>query len=310
MRRTLGDDVPASVLPVLDAIDVLRDHDCTVERLSGGLTNMNYKIEAGAATYVLRISPPGAELLDIDRVNEHHNSVRADRVGVGAPVVAWEPAHNALLVGFIEGRTFDDSTFSEPGMIPRVAHAVRRLHSSERFMHDFDMFRLQRRYLGIVTERGFRLPERYLDFLPLAERIRGACAVQPSPTVPCNNDLLAANFIDDGADIRIIDYEYSGNNDPCFELGNIWSECHLSAEGLEELLETYYGAHLRNRIARARLLGLMSQYGWTLWGSIQASTSTLDFDFWGWAMEKYERALVTFGSSELDRLIDDVQRED
>ncbi len=128
--------------------------------------------------------------------------------------------------------------------------------------------------------------------------------------MPCNNDLLAANFIDDGDKIWLIDYEYAGNNDACFELGNIWSECHLTDDQLEELVEAYYGRPLRNKVARAQLQGLMSRYGWTLWASIQHASSTLDFDFWGWGMEKYDRAVAVFTSSTFDRLLDEVQRPD
>ena len=109
--------------------------------------------------------------------------------------------------------------------------------------------------------------------------------------MPCNNDLLAANFIDDGEQVRIIDYEYAGNNDACFELGNIWSECHLTLDELEELITAYYGKPLRNKVARAQLQGLMSRYGWTLWASIQHHSSPLDFDFWSWGMEKYDAAV-------------------
>ena len=47
-------------------------------------------------------------------------------------------------------------------------------------------------------------------------------------------------------------------------------------------MEAYDGALLRHRVARARLWGLMSKYGWTLWGSIQHSVSAIDFDFWAW----------------------------
>ena len=87
----------------------------------------------------------------------------------------------------------------------------------------------------------------------------------------------------------MIDYEYSGNNEPSFELGNVWSESNLSLEQLERLVAEYYGAPFVNKVARCRVWGLMSKYGWTLWGSIQDGVSDLDFDFWGWAMEKYER---------------------
>jgi len=142
------------------------------------------------------------------------------------------------------------------------------------------------------------------------EDARKALAVRRAGTVPCNNDLLAANFIDDGERIWIIDYEYSGNNDPCFELGNIWGECGLSVDALAELITAYYGTALRNKIARARLLGLVGKYGWTLWGAIQRATSPLDFDFWAWAMERYEAAAEGLTSRDFSALLDDVQRED
>jgi len=169
-------------------------------------------------------------------------------------------------------------------------------------------FEIQSGYLRIVREHGYRLPDDYLEYGPAVERIRGALAVRAEPTVACNNDLLAGNFIDDGDAVRLIDYEYSGNNDPCFELGNIWSECHLDLDQLEHLVTAYYGRHLVNKVARARLQGLMGQYGWTLWASIQEATSDLDFEFWPWGMEKYERAVATFRSPELDQLLEAVQR--
>jgi thiamine kinase-like enzyme len=137
-----------------------------------------------------------------------------------------------------------------------------------------------------------------------------AMRVRAEPTVPCNNDLLAENFIDVGGELKLIDYEYSGNNDACFELGNVWSESNLSAEQLDELVTLYYGERLRNKIARARLWGLMSKYGWTLWASIQDGMSDLDFDFWGWGMEKYDRAVPEFDGPDFDRLLDEVQRAD
>jgi thiamine kinase-like enzyme len=177
-------------------------------------------------------------------------------------------------------------------------------------VNDFDMFDLQRQYLGVVRQNGFRLPERYLEFAPQVALMEQALAVRAEATVPCNNDLLAGNFLDDGTKIWLIDYEYGGNNDPCFELGNIWSECHLSLTQLAELVEVYYGRRTRNKLARAQLLGLMSKYGWTLWASIQQASSTVDFDFWTWGMEKYDRAVTMFTGGELGGLIEDVQRSD
>src|SRR5262249_37085736 len=191
-----------------------------------------------------------------------NNSGAAAAAGVGAPVVASLPGDHLLVLGYIEGRTFTNADVSEPANLPRIARACRRLHAGPRFSGDFDMFVIQRRYLSVADEHGFAIPARYRDFAGRVEDARGALAARPARTVPCNNDLLAANFIDDGQQIWLIDYEYSGNNDPCFELGNIAGECGLSGDALAELVTCYYGRPRPSKTARAQLLGLVGKYGW------------------------------------------------
>jgi thiamine kinase-like enzyme len=296
------DDVLAAVPELADA------H--SVEPLAGGLTNTNYKVVSPGGAYVVRISGRDTGLLAIDRENEAWNTRCAAEAGVGAPFVAWLPDHDALVLRFLDGEVMDAETLRRGDRLPAIARACRRLHGARRFLHDFDMFEIQRGYVRVVQQRGFRLPERYLEFEPQVHALESAMRVQREDTVPCNNDLLAENFIDCGGEMRLIDYEYSGNNEPSFELGNIWSESNLSLEQLEQLVAEYYGAPLRNKVARCRLWGLMSKYGWTLWGSIQVGISDIDFDFWGWAMEKYDRAVDEFDGPEFEGLLADVQRDD
>ena len=294
---------------VLAAVPELRDSQ-SVEPLTGGLTNTNYKVTSPSGCYVVRISGKDTSLLAIDRENELHNTIAAAETGVGAPFVAAVPEHDALVLGYLEGEVMDAAKLRRGDRIGAIASACRRLHSGRRFLQDFDMFEIQPRYLAIVRERGFRLPDRYEDFKPQVRELERALRARPEQTVPCNNDLLAENFIDVGGELRLIDYEYSGNNEPSFELGNVWSESDLSLDQLEELVDAYWGRPLRNKVARARLWGLMSKYGWTLWGSIQVGISDLDFDFWGWATEKYERAVEELDSRQFEQLLSDVQRED
>ena len=299
-----------SLEDVLESVPELRDAE-HVEPLPGGLTNTNYKVTTPHGSYVIRLSHKDSGLLAIDRANEVHNTKAAADAGVGAPFVASLPEHDALVIGFLEGRALSpDDLRSRGELIPLVADACRRLHAAQPFLQDFDMFQIQRRYLGVVLERGFQLPDRYLDFEPQVRAIEEAMRARAEPKVPCNNDLLAENFIDLGGELRLIDYEYSGNNDACFELGNIWSESNLSLAQLEELVGCYYGAPLRNKVARARLWGLVAKYGWMLWASIQDGVSELDFDFWSWGMEKYERAVLEFDGSDFERLLVEVRRED
>ena len=276
----------------------------TVADLDGGLTNRNVKVETAGGSYVIRMWSDDGALLAIDRDNEHASSLRAAAVGVGAPVVAYLPDLNALVIEFVEGRTLSAEDLRGGFPLGRVAEAVRTLHSADLFEQDFDMFEIQRRYLELVSERGFRLPDRYREFEPQVEEIRRALAHGAEARVPCNNDLLAENFIDAGDHLWLIDYEYSGNNEPSFELGNIWSESGLSLDQLEELVAAYYGGPDPAKVARARLWGLMSKYGWTLWASIQDGVSRIDFDFWSWGMEKYDRAVAEFDGPDFPGLLE------
>ena len=287
----------------LDLVPTLAGRQRTVEPLPGGLTNTNLKVTVDGHHYVARLSSPSANLLAIDRAAEHLNSVAAAASGTAPAVVDFVPAARVLLIEWIDGRTLEAADLRRDALLPAVAAACRQLHAGPRFCVDFDMFDVQRRYLDTVQQRGFRLPDRYTEFMPLLAEIRKVLGLRPPDTVPCNNDLLAANFIDDGKQLWLIDYEYSGNNDPCFELGNIWSESNLTDRQLDMLVTSYFGCHSAAATARARLQGLVSQYGWTLWGVIQNAVSDIDFDFWTWAMEKYERAVATFDSPELTKLL-------
>ena len=299
----------AQIEDILELVPELRGAHA-VSELAGGLTNTNYKVETDEGAYVVRMSAKDAGLLAIDRQNEYENTVAAAEAGVGAAVVGYLPEQGVLVLEFIEGQTQTAEDLRRGDRLDWVAAACRRLHGARRFRDDFNMFRIQQRYLGLVQARGFRLPDGYVDHEPQVRGIEEAMSVRDEGTVPCNNDLLAENFIDVGDRFRLIDYEYSGNNDACFELGNVWSESNLRLEHLDELVRRYYGRPLRNKVARARLWGLMSKYGWTLWASIQDGVSDIDFDFWSWGMEKYERAVAEFEGPDFERLLEDVTRED
>ena len=274
-----------------------------VTPIAAGLTNKNYRLDVAGKTFFVRIPGPATDLLAIDRANELDNTRAAAEAGVGPKVVHYEPESGALLLEWIDGRTMSSAAFAEPGTPARIAEALRRLHAGPRFSDAFDMFRLSEFYLGVVEERSIRIPDGYREELPKVALIEAALATHPRATVPCHNDLLAENYIDDGRKLWIVDYEYSGNNDPTFELGNTAQELGFDAARQEELCAAYFGEATPALLARMRLQMIMSDVGWTLWAAIQAAVSSIDYDFWGWAEERWGRASTAFGRDDFDDLL-------
>jgi len=281
-------------------ISLWRGRDVTVTTLSGGLTNENYLVEAGADRYVMRIPGASTELLSIDRVNEVHNARAAASTGIGPAVLEHLPQLDVMVLEFIPGPTMSAKTLQTASMVRRMAESFKRLHAAPRFLKDFDMFRLIEDYLRIIDEHQVPIPPDYRGRLPQLMEIERAVRVGALRSVSCHNDLLCENFIDDGECLRIVDYELSGNNDACFDLGNTAQEASLDDDLRAVLCEAYFGRLDPQQLARMNLFALMSDVGWTLWGAIQAKISTLDFDFTDYYTTRWNRALEVMESDRFD----------
>ncbi len=280
----------------------------SVVPLSGGLTNSNFKVEVDGAPYFVRVPGASTELLAVNRDNEYQNSKAAHEAGVGPKVLFHLPEYNVMVLEFLDGKTMSKDSLNEAGMPTRMAQAIKKLNQGPRFLLDFNMFRLTEYYLSLCKERDIKIPDGYLDKVPTVEQIEKAMLVNPLPSVPCNNDLLAENYIDDGKQLWLIDYEYSGNNDPTFELGNTCQEMQFNDEQIAEVCAAYFGAATPDKIARMKLNMIMSDIGWGLWAAIQAKISTIEFDFWGWAIERWGRAVEKMDSREFEGWVRDVQK--
>jgi thiamine kinase-like enzyme len=278
-----------------------------VSQLSGGLTNENYLVEAAGQKYVMRIPGRSTELLSIDRASEVYNTKAAATTGIGPSVLEHVPGVDVLVLEFIEGQTMSAATLQSKEMASRMALSFRRLHASPRFLQGFNMFRLIEAYLGIVGAHQVTIPAGYRDWVPAIAEIEGATAAGALLSVPCHNDLLCENFIDDGDALRIVDYELSGNNDPCFDLGNTAQEAGFDQELRAALCSAYFGREDKRQLARMNLFALMSDVGWTLWGAIQAKISAVEFDFRAYYTGRWERALEVLRSERLATWLDEAK---
>jgi thiamine kinase-like enzyme len=298
-------------MPIIDEvvakIEDWRGKNISIQQISGGLTNANFKVEVEGTPYFVRVPGESTELLAVDRANEYHNSKAAAEAGVGPKVLYHLPEYNVMVLEFLTGKTMSKELLSADGMPTRMAKVIKKLHGGPRFLLDFNMFRLTEYYLQICAERDIRIPDGYLNRMPTVARIEQAMNVKPLTTVPCNNDLLAENYIDDGKHLWLIDYEYSGNNDPTFELGNTCQEMQFNEEQIREVCAAYFGEASPAIIARMKLNMIMSDVGWGLWAAIQAKISKIDFDFWGWAIERWGRAIEKMDSAEFSTWLEEIQ---
>src|SRR5919108_1508610 len=260
-----------------------------VEPLGGGITNRNYRVQVGGQAFVLRVPAATGALLGIDRSVEHQASRLAAAAGVGPEVVAFIEPEGALVTRFVDGRGVSDAQVHEPAMLVRIAHALRRIHQAGRVNGTFSPFRVVEAYAVTAVRHGGRLPPEHERAAPLALAIEQA--LPSEPPVLCHNDLLNANFIDDGATIRIVDWEYAGMGDRYFDFGNFAVNHQLSEDDELQLLSAYFGRATPGQLARLRLMRLMSDFREAMWGVVQQSISELDFDFAGYAQKHFNRLL-------------------
>src|SRR5690349_4835844 len=266
----------------MQRVPELAGRSLTLTALSGGITNRNFLVTADGRPerYVIRLAGNDTHLLGISREVEHAATVAAAGVGVGPEVVAFIRPDGYLVTRFIEGAPVSDTQVHEPATLARVADSLRRIHDGPPIPGLFIPLRIVEAYRALAAGRGVPVPPEYELAMALARRIELALLSNPIELRPCHNDLLNANFIDDGTRIRIVDWEYAGMGDPFFDLGNFSINHELTPDEDAELLSAYDGAdraHDRTaRLARLALMRVVSDFREAMWGVLQQGISSLD----------------------------------
>jgi thiamine kinase-like enzyme len=264
------------------------------EVLGGGITNHNLKVEVDGERFVLRVAGKGTNLLGIDRVVEVAATEAAAALGIGPEVVEFVEPEGWLVTRFIEGGIPSVERMRQPDMLARVAAALRAYHDGPEIPGTFDSFRVVEVYRRTALDRGGAVPERYEWAHEIAGRIEAKRSAETP--VPCHNDLLNANFLDDGERLRIVDWEYAGMGDRFFDLANFSINHELDAAQSETLLAAYFGAARSEDVAALELMRFMSDFREAMWGVVQTAVSELDFDFGGYAAEHFDRLRRTAAS--------------
>jgi thiamine kinase-like enzyme len=266
----------------------------TLTPISGGLTNRNFLVAAAGSPdrHVLRLAGNDTHLLGISRELEHAATVAAAGVGVGPEVTAFLRPEGYLVTRFIVGTPVAADAMHDAGTLGRVADSLRRVHGGPPVPGLFLPLRVAEMYGALARARGVRLPAVHAEADGIGRRIERACLAHPIELVPCHNDLLNANLIDDGARIRIVDWEYAGMGDPWFDLGNL----SINHELTEDEDRVLVAAWLQRdptplEAGRVTLMRVVSDLREAMWGVLQEAVSDLEVDFRAYAAAHLERLL-------------------
>lgn len=262
----------------------------TLEPIEGGITNQNFVVIDQGKKFFVRMGDD-IPLHGVMRFNELEASIAAAKVGL-SPAVAYH-APGVLILNFIEGKTLTEAEIRQDVYLERI---LPMLHTCHRELAQqirgpaliFWVFHVIRDYLGTLQNDGSRSS----DMLPRLQE-KGAvleAAVGSVDIVYGHNDLLAANFIDDGNRLWLVDWDYAGYNSPLFDLANLASNNSLSRNQEDWLLQHYFNAPIsdqtRHGFEAMKCASLLRE---TLWSMVSEIHSQLDFDFVAYTRENLER---------------------
>ncbi len=266
-----------------------------VRPLDGGLTNQNFVVESHGQTFVARLGRD-IPVHGIVRAHELAASLAAHAAGLSPAVVHAE--HGILITAFIEGRTLTAQDVCNPANLDRLIDLVRRCHRDvPRFLRGgcpmFWVFHVVRDYAHRLRGES----SRYAGVLPnlLEKSARLELAVGAIDVVFGHNDLLAANLIDDGRRLWLIDWEYAGFNSPLFDLGGLASNSQMPKAQAEALIAAYFDRpiddDLRRRGAAMTAASLLRE---AMWSMVSESHSSLPFDYQGYTAENLSRFALAY----------------
>jgi thiamine kinase-like enzyme len=315
IRRGARLDGVCSALARIPLFKDVRPEAVKLEPLDS-LTNATYKVTTGGLAYTLRL--PGKDTYEyVDRVAEEHNARIMAAAGVNAKVLYFDATDGTMLSEFVEGVSMTETSFGdEPDAPARVALALKRVHRlGPVFKSRFDVFAMIEVYLGMLRKLGAPLPEDYHEVAQGAEAVRRVLDATPMPLSPCHNDPWPANFLDAGGRLYIIDWEFSGMNDPMWDLGDLSVEAGFELEQDRVMMEAYYGAGVPLALyfySRLALYKALSDLLWALWGLIQHANDNPRNDFLAYALGRFGRCKALMGSTEFGRHVNAawVRRQD
>ena len=283
------------------------------ETLGGGITNANYLVTVEgddgpeAGRYVLRIPGEGTDAF-IDRTRELRNHAAAAATGVTPPLLFQIEPGPCTVVPFIDGETMHPTSIAgHPDRLDKIVDAMRTYHAGARFENEIRFFEMLRDYQAMAHDADAPRPAEF-DLLERAsDEIEAAMSRREPAPVAAHCDLLSENFIlDRDGKMWIIDWEYAGRTDPCFDLGDFCVEHPFTVAEKEAMIRRYCGELDERLYYRMLLYEIVCDLWWAVWAMIQSRISKLDFDFYVYGADRARRACVNAANPDYRRWLDGV----
>lgn len=257
--------------------------------LSGGITNLNFKIEADGRAYVIRLAGEGTDMLGIKRDVEHAANKAAGELGIAPEIMHFIEPEGYIVTRFVNGKRIMPEDIVKPDYLARVAQKLRLFHrNAPKLGGKFDVFRRVEMLTKVAKSRGAKFPNDWDFIMKKMREAEKALLKDPYKPTPCHNDLLNLNWLEeevagDIGEIRLLDWEYAGMGDIFFDLGNFSHHHRLNEDQIRIFLTSYFGAMTPKHYARLRIMWAMSELHEAMWGTTQTVISKLEEDFQGYA---------------------------
>jgi thiamine kinase-like enzyme len=279
-------------------ISALMGKSFTLNRINKGITNNNFKVIVDGKAFFISIPGTNSKLLNIDFKNKYYNNKICGDIGISPKVVHYIKAEELLVTEFITSKNSVSKSFHGSEKISVLVKMIKTLHDAKPFYRNFNMFTYIYHYMNILKKEG--LPKLLFPISNRIDNLGQKLVLYRRHLVPCHNDFVIGNIIDNQNQMFLVDFDYSGNNDPCFELGNLIVEMNYNHNQVNELIKRYYGEIQENIISRVYLQGIASDIGWSLWGYVQAKVSNLNYDFNQYAINRMERVMNKMDSADYE----------
>ncbi|MDD6373841.1 MAG: phosphotransferase [Bifidobacteriaceae bacterium] len=281
--------IPPAVAAAIDGVRMWQGKDLVVAPCFGGLSNENWKVTDDTGTYFIKV--PGVGAGSVNRSQGDQGTTRASDLGIGAKVYEFDPDTGVEVTEFLDGyETCTTTSLRTPEQCRQAIGLYRTLHGSAPFDTTNTLFDQIDEHVEQIRKLGIRMPDWCEELVDDYQDVKARFMASGLDLVPCHNDPMPGNFMTKDGHMKIIDFEYCGNNEASCELGVFLSEMFIDEEDMLPLIEEYAGRVTPQFLARVQASRVIGDVKWGMWGIITSVVRDVRFDYWKYGIWKLMRA--------------------